>query len=1130
MKPLRYSLVSCRTLVLAALSISFSASLKADDIYWNGATNGSWGDVANWSTVPDGPDPDPAAAPGSGDVAHFSIPGQTSSRAVNLMTNQAVQGIVTENLTGTVTLRGGDGAPVDLTIGTGGINHLRGGLTIGSTGDDKVNVVLAGSQTWNSATAGTGASAIVLHNDVSAAAGSHTLTLGGFNTGSYVGGVISDGAGTVSIVKEGSGIWELRGANTYTGTTQVNEGILRIANFAAASPGSAINVANGATFSLRAGGTAGMTAGELDTLRSLINYESSAAFLGLEPTAAFTYASDISGNHGLMKTGSQTLTFSGNNSYTGDTVVSGGFLAFMNTGAVSSSSDITARAGAGVYAYAGGDGFTVAELDALRAAVTYQDSTAMFGIHTGNGSFSYDSAMSGDHGFVKAGGNTLTFGGSESNTYTGPTRVASGTLMLSKTGGATAIAGDINVTSGGLQLGESDQIADTSVITATGGSINFQAKNETIAGLVLNGGAFSTGNSGGNGATSVVNLGVVTATGLPASRITVNSGGKIIAESITLTNENRTDGNILLGGGHNAAVTELEIGAGGLSMSGQTIQVNGATASQAGTRITLNGDFTGSGENLMKINGTANSLTELSMGTGERTFTIASGGVTQIDLNVAGDTLVKAGAGELVLTGNNTYTGLTKVNAGILSVQSDTALGGTANGTEVAGGGQVRLENNVTVTGESLTISGVASGNATNSGLLNFSGDNVWTGSITLNLRVNDTTAQNARFNMTGGTLDIRGDVFIDDNGVSSAGLGLVLTGSAGTGTISGNISGTGSNQNLIKNGTSTWVLSGNNTYTGVTRVDGGVLSVESIANNLGNPSSTDNARINLGEGASSGTFRYTGTGETTTRGIRLRSSSTGNGTIEQAGTGALVISGEVNGASTSSDKTLTLTGSTAGTGELTGAFSDTAGDGKTHLVKSGSGTWTLSGTAKNYEGTTTVTGGVLNVTTSLAQSTAVSVTNGTFSIGANDVIKDDATVALGVDGVLQIAGFTDAVGVLTVTGSSQLRLSGGTNTLTFADSSTASWTDAALAITGWSGLGAGGDGILFDGAGLTGSQLAAVTFINPDGFAEGIYSAKFDGNVLVPDILIPEPSSSLVLLSGSAGLLFRRRRAAACA
>lgn len=685
MKPYLHSIFPLRPLAFVTLSVSFTAKLMADNIYWDGPTGSSWNVPANWSTVPGDATPNPVAPPSSGDVIHFSIAGQTTARTVNLMTNQAVQGIATENLTGTVTLRGGGAAPVDLTIGADGISHTRGGLTIGNaTADDKVNVTLGASQTWNSSTESTGASGIMLHNDLSAT-GDHTLTLTGINTGSHISGAISDGSGKLSLIKEGEGTWELRGANTYTGTTQVNEGILRVTNAAAASLGTAITVADGATFSLRIGSN-GLSATEADTLRARINYQSSAAFLGLDSTANFTYANNISGNHGLMKTGNQTLTLSGNNTYTGDTVIANGLIAYTRPEAIANIDKIYAKSGAGIYALA--DGFTLTELEELRNSTHYEDNTAFFGISTQNGNFSYDIAMAGEHSFVKAGSNTLTFGGSGSNTYTGVTRVATGTLLLNKTDGATAIAGNVLLTGGSLSLGADNQIADTSVITASGGSISLLAKNETVAGLSLSGtSTLSTGNSNST-PTTIVNLGTVTLA--DTSRITINSGGRIVADSLSLAgtiDTNNTSGNILIGTNHTLGASELEIGAGGLTMQNRTIQINGTTtATQQGARISLNGTFTGSGENLFRINGANNRLAELSMGTGQRMFNIIDG-TTQINLSVSGESLRKDGAGILTLAGNNTYTGDTIVDSGTLNVTT----GGALNG-----GGSVAVANGAT--------------------------------------------------------------------------------------------------------------------------------------------------------------------------------------------------------------------------------------------------------------------------------------------------------------------------------------------------------------------------------------------------------------------------------------------------
>ena len=83
--------------------------------------------------------------------------------------------------------------------------------------------------------------------------GTRTLTLAGTNTNTNVFAPIigNEGANATSLVKNGASIWQLNGVNTYTGTTTVNGGTLRINGSLAA--GSAVTVNSGAT--LRAHGT-----------------------------------------------------------------------------------------------------------------------------------------------------------------------------------------------------------------------------------------------------------------------------------------------------------------------------------------------------------------------------------------------------------------------------------------------------------------------------------------------------------------------------------------------------------------------------------------------------------------------------------------------------------------------------------------------------------------------------------------------------------------------------------------------------------------------------------------------------------------------------------------------------------
>jgi len=84
-------------------------------------------------------------------------------------------------------------------------------------------------------------------------------------------------------------------------------------------------------------------------------------------------------------------------------------------------------------------------------------------------------------------------------------------------------------------------------------------------------------------------------------------------------------------------------------------------------------------------------------------------------------TVTKNGTSRLTLTGTNTYNGVTNVNAGILNIQNNTALGNTTNGTIISSGGKLELQNNITVTGEALTLNGGSFVSATG-GAITYSG------------------------------------------------------------------------------------------------------------------------------------------------------------------------------------------------------------------------------------------------------------------------------------------------------------------------------------------------------------------------------------------------------------------------
>ena len=157
-----------------------------------------------------------------------------------------------------------------------------------------------------------------------------------------------------------------------------------------------------------------------------------------------------------------------------------------------------------------------------------------------------------------------------------------------------------------------------------------------------------------------------------------------------------------------------------------------------------------------------------------------------------------------------------------------------------------------------------------------------------------------------------------------------------------------------LREGNGTVVLNGNNEIaSNVVLSCAGTISVAKI----GNRGSVGN---NLGQGerfvfgGNGGRLLYTGAGETSDRILEINN----NATLDHSGTGDLILS--ANPVVGGTVKTLTLQGSSAGAGEISGAIGP--GSATTSLRKKGAGTWRLSG-ANTYAGTTTVEGGTLVLT-----------------------------------------------------------------------------------------------------------------------------------------------------------------------
>ena len=214
--------------------------------------------------------------------------------------------------------------------------------------------------------------------------------------------------------------------------------------------------------------------------------------------------------------------------------------------------------------------------------------------------------------------------------------------------------------------------------------------------------------------------------------------------------------------------------------------------------------------------------------------------------------LNKTGAGILRLTAVNSYSGGTRVTAGTLAVNADSALGRAGTGLLLDGAtlrADAALTSNRAITlnsgggtidnnGNAVTLSGVLSGTGgltkDGAGTLILSGVNGYAGATVIANGILAATGGNAIPNSSavvmqaGSTLQVVQSQTVGSiEGTGSAaivvGQNLTAGGNNASTVYSGTMSGGGG---LVKAGSGDLHLSGNNTYTGDTTVNGGRLFV----------------------------------------------------------------------------------------------------------------------------------------------------------------------------------------------------------------------------------------------------------------------------------------------------------------
>lgn len=643
---------------------------------------------------------------------------------------------------------------------------VNGGNVMAGAFNSNEPLVISNSLTMNGgAITGNFSNSIILGGGISTLASSSSATIS--NTTLNLGGAtqtfsVARGTATYdlnisanivsgAIVKSGSGILRLGGANGVSGGFTLNAGTVVVGNSSAFGTGT-IQI-NGGTFSEDAStyviGNPLIMAADFSIAGSFPLTFTGAATLtsnrtiSVDPSTATGVFSGVitdNGNgYGLTKSGAGVLQLNAANSYSGQTAVSAGTLKIGNAAALGSSPlGVLVNSGGTLDLNGIGIGFmpitlngpggtsvgalinssatatTIAGTITLASASTILNSSGgmtVSGGITGAYNLTFDGTATatvnstiniGAASLIKNGTGTLTLAGS--NTSNGQTAVNTGTLLLSSStmaiGGNLQVGDGVGAASGDVaRLGAPNQLASTaSVAIASTGLFDTNGFNTTISALTVDGGAVV---STGAGTLTVTNGITHTTNGASATSLggTVNAGG-----SFTNNGTSTISGTYGITGGVNNPGT-LTVSANGSLTAGGTL-TNSGTATISGVS-SVSGGVSNPGSLTIAATG---SLTAQGSGVSNTGTMILSGGVlssgTQFVNNssLSGNGTI-SGAGTFQNNGQFTLNGSVAINTAATNVNAgnlNLAMGATLN----LGGGM--LTNSGTINLNSGSIAGAA--------------------------------------------------------------------------------------------------------------------------------------------------------------------------------------------------------------------------------------------------------------------------------------------------------------------------------------------------------------------------------------------------------------------------------------
>lgn len=937
--------------------------------------------------------------------------------------NQSTQGSYAGNMNGdgSVTITGG--GLVNMT----GMNSYHGGTTIdsgstlsGTTNSLQGNITDNGAMIFNQSFAGTYAGNISGSGSLEDL-GTGTIRLTGVNT--YSGGTTVNGGGVMigttdslqgAFVNHGTVVFDQAANGTYSGNM---------------SGAGRVEVTGGGTITMSGvnsyvGGTSLLVGSKLTgTTSSLQGAIDNAGLVTFNQSAAGTYAGAMTGAGAVEISGTGAVTFSGLNTYSGGTTIdTGSTLAgttsslqgnFSNSGLLQFNQSTTGTYG-GVISGSGGvqisgggavtftgqntytGGTTIDSLTSLAGTTsTIQGNVVDNGLMTLNQSTAgtYAGNISGAGGVTIAGTGPITFTGT--NTYTGGTTISTGSKLI----GNTSNLHGIFDSSGTLVLNQSTTgtflgavTGSGSVVVTGGGTIAFAGTNnytggttidtgskvvgdsDTVQGSIVNNGSilFDQSAAGtfqgaisGTGNVEITGPGAFTFVGTNTytGGTTLDQGSSVIGTTDNIQGNYLNNGSIQFSqtangtyGGNMSGTGSVKIsGTNHVTFTGQNSYTGGTTIDSGATLFggtqSLQGAFTNNGS--LQIN------TQTATSSAFESFAGAISGTGKLQVT---------GGGNLKLTGVNTYTGGTTLDA------NTTILGSTASiQGNVTNNGRVIFSEDLNPTAN--VQLGVYSGAMSGSGSVEvqassiptiFSGANTYTGGTTI-----DSGAS-----VIGSTNSLQGAIV--NNGYLAF---LQYT----AGTYAGNLSGTGG---VVVSGTGPVTFTGTNSYTGGTLVDTG-------AKLIGTTNSLNGMIGNLG------TLTFNQTAAGTYSGVIQ-----GTGQVEIAGTGPITFTGTntYTGGTTIDNGSTLIIGSTGSVAGIT-----TVNNGGTLMGQGQLGALTVNAGGTVYPGTV---GAPLTVNGNFTQATG-----STYSVeldpNASDkiIVNGNGTIATGTTLKLVVDQGTYTVG-----------------------------------------------------------------------------------------------------------------------